>query len=143
MFSDKHLTRAWPSAGVVLAWLLCGLAGCGSGEPFDMLPVSGKVTYEDGSLISAARVEVTFGPQAKPIDGKTYPRPGRAEVNVADGTFSEVTSHKYGDGLVLGKHKIKVFSYDQNNVPTELAVEPSEIEVGPGSTEFEFTVKKR
>jgi hypothetical protein len=143
MFSGNRLGWVWPWVGVVLGLLLAGAVGCGGGEPFKLLPVSGKVTYPDGSLISAARMEVIFEPQAQPIDPKTHPRPGRAEVNVADGTFSEATSHKFGDGLVLGKHKVRVISYDNSDVPTELQVTPSEIEVGPDSTHFELSVKKR
>ncbi len=104
--------------------------------------VSGKVTYDDGSPISAARIDVTFLPQVQPVDRKTLARPGKAQVNVADGTFSAVTSHNYGDGLVVGKHKVRVFSYDTNDVPTELQVTPSQIEVGPDSREFDFKVKK-
>jgi hypothetical protein len=64
-----------------------------------------------------------------------------AEVNKADGTFSEATSHKYGDGLTVGRHEVRVFCYDKNNVRSELAVEPAEIEVAPGKTELKFTVK--
>jgi len=143
MFSGSHFGRLRPSVGVVSGLLLCGVIGCGGSEPFKLLPVSGKVTYEDGSLISASRIEVVFEPQAAPIDPKTYPRPGRAEVKAADGTFAEATSHKYGDGVVVGKHKVKVIIYDQKETPTELQVTPSEIEVGPGRTEFEFRVKKR
>jgi hypothetical protein len=131
-----------PAVGVVLAWLLCGVVGCGSGEPFDMLPVSGKVTYEDGSPISAARIEVTFEPQVEPIDQKTHARHGVAEVNVKDGTFSKAASRKPGDGLVVGRHKVRVFSYDKQEKRSECQVTPSEIEVGPESTEFHFKVQK-
>lgn len=142
MFCGNRFGRVWSTVGVVSALLLCGIVGCGPGEPFEMLPVSGKVTYEDGSPISAARVEVVFESQAGPVDQKTYPRPGRAEVKVADGTFSAATSHKYGDGLVIGKHKVRVISYDASEMPAELEVTPSEIEVGPDSTEFVFQVKR-
>jgi hypothetical protein len=142
MFRRGLLWPLRPWVVGVSGLLLCGAIGC-SREPFKLVPISGKVTYEDGSLIPAARMEVAFDPQAKPIDPKTHPRPGRAEVNVADGTFSEATSHKYGDGVVAGKHKVRVIIYDQNETPTELQVTPSEIEVDPDNTEFEFRVKKR
>jgi len=142
MLSRGHFGRLRPSFGLVSAVLLCGVIGCGGSEPFKLLPVSGKVAYEDGSLISAPRIEVVFEPQAGPIDPKTHPRPGRAEVNPTDGTFAEATSHKYGDGVVVGKHKVKVITYDKKETPTELRVTPAEIEVGPGKTKFEFHVKK-
>ncbi len=143
MFSGNRLGRVWPSAGAVSAVLLCGLIGCGPSEPFEMLPVSGKVIYEDASLKNAARIRIVFESQAEPIDRKTHPRPGEAEGDPADGTFSAVTSRKYGDGLVVGKHKVRVLSYDEDEKQTECEVTPSEIEVGPESTEFEFKLKKR
>jgi hypothetical protein len=143
MFSGSQFGRLRVSVGMVSALLFCGVIGCGGSEPYKLIPVSGKVTYDDGSLISAARIELVFQPQAEPLDPKTFPRPGRAEVNPADGTFSAATSHKYGDGLVVGKHKVKVIIYDQKETPTELQVTPAEIEVARGQTEFDFQVKKR
>ncbi len=91
----------------IAAWLLF-LLGCGDGAPFAQVNVSGKVTYEDGSLIPAERLVITFVPQTPAKDAKTHPRPGRAEVNVADGTFDTVTTNTYGDGVVSGKHKVLV-----------------------------------
>lgn len=85
--------------------LLAGAAGCNS-EPFAMVPVSGSVKYDDGSLIEAERIVVCFAPQAGPLDAKTHPLPGRADVNVADGSFQQATSHKWGDGLIRGEHKV-------------------------------------
>lgn len=148
MFLGSHSKRPWVSVCVVLAgWSLAAVVGCGGSEPFKMIPVSGKITYDDGSLISAARLRLEFKPQAKPIDPKTHPRPGSAEVNVKDGTFGsgkfQATTHIFGDGLIIGKHKVTAFSYDRQDNPTELAVTPSEITVGPESTEFKFTVKRR
>lgn len=131
-----------PARSGLAGLLLAVAAGCGSSEPFELLPVSGKVTYGDGTLISAARIRLEFTPQVKPRDPKTHPRPGSAEVNVADGTFSVATTHKYGDGLVVGRHKVELFRYDDQEVPTELDVSPSEITVGPESTEFYFKVDR-
>jgi hypothetical protein len=141
MRSGGGFWRVRPVLGIVLAAVVCGAAGCGPSEPFDLLPVSGSVVCQDGSLDSATRIQVLFDPQVEPIDPKTYPLPGMAEVNKADGTFSEATSHKYGDGLTVGRHKVRVFCYDKDNVSSELAVEPAEIEVAPGNTELKFTVK--
>jgi hypothetical protein len=117
------------------------LAGCG-GEPYKLVGVSGKVTYEDGSVVQGERVSIEFTPQAEALDATTHPRPGIAEVSTSDGTFSDVTTHKYGDGLTAGKHTVQVFVEDENYNRTELEVTPSEIEVGGGSTELEFKVKK-
>jgi hypothetical protein len=35
---------------VIALFLLC-LVGCGDGNPFDYVPVSGRLTYEDGTPI--------------------------------------------------------------------------------------------
>jgi len=128
------------------------LYGCGGGgNPFDMAPVSGKVTYEDGSVIPAVKLYVTFHPQRPPIDQKTHARPAMADVNVADGTFSAATSWQPDDGAVLGRHKVTVVSYDEQSretgaVPAEYRnpdTSPlAEVEIASGQNRFEFKVKK-
>jgi hypothetical protein len=82
-------------------------AGCTSDDPFSYVQVSGKITYEDGSPIPA-NVYLLFIPQSAPVDSKTHPRPGQAKVDRATGEFHTVTSHKLGDGLVRGRHKVTV-----------------------------------
>lgn len=140
---------------VWLATLLIGLlfvavSGCGK-EPFATIPVSGKVTYEDGSLIPAKQIRLEFIPQAEPVNAKLHPRPGTTYVNVADGTFAEVTSHKFADGLVVGKHKVVVVSLDDKESQTDVVPKlyqrsettPLEIEVGPETKTLELKVKKQ
>jgi len=137
---------------VVLAGMLLAVAvGCGPTAPFDIIPVTGKVTYEDGTTIPADRIEVIFNPQTEPIDQKTYPRQGAAEVNTADGTFSAMTTWKYGDGATVGPNKVTVISYDADENITDAVPEIyrdpettplGEVEVGSGSTHFEFKIKK-
>ena len=107
---------------------LCGmtalavtLVGCGPAEPFTHAQISGKVTYEDGTPIQAHRVRIQFLPQAAPVDQKTHPRVGVAELE-PDGSFSNVTSHKYGDGVVIGKHKVTLTPLDKDE--RELKVIP-------------------
>jgi hypothetical protein len=132
---------------------LCGLtivvllsAGCG-GEPFRHVPVSGKVTYEDGSPIPVDGLSVAFHSQTPPVDAKTYPRPGMAAVDRATGTLGSVTSHKFNDGLVQGKHKVvlmvSVGSLPPSIVPPEygdLAKTP--LEVDTASQPFHLKVRK-
>jgi hypothetical protein len=89
-----------------LVIVLLLFAGCGAGEPFRYVPVSGKVVYEDGSPIPVDGLTLTFYSQTPPVDAKTYPRPGEALVDKATGTLSSVTTHKFNDGLVRGKHKV-------------------------------------
>jgi len=133
-------------AGLALLWA----AGCGA-EPFGMARVHGKVTYEDGTPIKAFRIRVIFNPQVKAIDAETFPRPGEATVNAEDGTFDTVTTHKYGDGLVVGKHKVQVISLDErenttNAVPAvyrDAATTPLEVDVRSGMGPIELKIKKQ
>jgi hypothetical protein len=95
--------------GAVPALLLLGsLSGCGGGQPYKTVKISGKVTYDDGSLIQAEALTLIFSPQVKAVDAKTTAKDGTAMVNVADGTFSCASTYGYGDGVIPGKHKIAV-----------------------------------
>ena len=133
------------TAAAMTVLLSCG---CGSGEPFDYVVVTGKVTYEDDSLIPADFIRITFVSQAPPVDPKTHPRPGQAEVNVADGTFNTVTTHKYGDGAVRGRHKVLIESLDaRQNRTAAVSSEYSDrertpIEVDTADAPFHFKVRK-
>jgi len=163
MFSGKRMWQSGQWFGFIAAGLLLtGLAGCGAVDPWDEIPVSGKVTYDDGSVIKATRLRVMFKSKTEPVDKKHHPRPGWAEVSLADGTFSEVTTSVAGDGLIPGRHEVivhheddakrrdkqtlmeivKITSFDPEGTPTELKVPPYEIEVGPDAIKFEFQVKK-
>ncbi len=99
---------------VVLVLAMGGMiavAGCGGSDPFGYVQVSGKVTYEDGTPIPAPNIQVTFAPQSPAIDAKTHPPHGTAEIK-EDGTFDRVTSRKFGDGIVRGRHKVLVQALD-------------------------------
>jgi len=103
------------------AFLLVLLAGCGGGDPFSYVQVSGKVTYEDGSAIPYGLM-LQFYPQREPLDAKTYPRVGTAEVDKATGEFSSATSYRLNDGLVRGKHKVLIISIG-GMIPPEIVPE--------------------
>ena len=96
------------------AFLVAACVGCGNSGPFEYVPVSGTVTYEDGSAIAAASIRLGFTALERGDDLSTRPRPGQAVVNVSDGSFSDATSYKRGDGLVPGKHKVVVIALDAN-----------------------------
>ncbi len=105
-YRDRRTTTVRCALG---AWVAAaGAIGCSGGNPYDMVEVAGTVTYEDGSLIPADSIMLKFDPQAAPLDTKTHPRKGFADVNVSDGTFQFATTHKHADGLVAGKHKVLV-----------------------------------
>lgn len=105
--SDRRMVKSAIHYGLLLT-LICLVLGCGKSEkPYSIVPVEGKVTYEDGTPIPG--VKVTFVSQAQPLDSKTHPRPGVAGI-ADDGTIEEVTTYNFGDGLVPGKHKVVVKS---------------------------------
>ena len=89
-------------------WLIGSLSGCGGGTPYQTVKISGKVTYDDGSLIQAEDITLVFSPQVEAVDARTSAKKGTAVVNVADGTFSCASTYDYGDGVIPGKHKIAV-----------------------------------
>lgn len=82
-------------------------SGCGGGSPFDYVPASGRLTYEDGQPIPAAGIRLQFFVQdVAPVDG-AHPKPAAAHLD-AQGNFTCVTSYRYGDGLIPGRHKISI-----------------------------------
>jgi len=130
--------------------LLAGVTGCG-GVPYKTVPVSGKITYEDGSLVKAASIKLFFWPQVQAIDAKTTPKQGAAEADPADGSFAVVSTWKYGDGAIAGKHSVCVFAYDEKGNMTKAVPQiyrdpkttPLEVEVSKGMSPLELTIKKK
>lgn len=107
------------------------LAGCGG--PYELVPVSGKVTYEDGSLLPAEDnyVRLTFYPQAAPLDEMTHPRPAMADVNLQDGTFSCASTHDYGDGITAGRHKVVLSTIIAQETPRGVPAEYNDLATTP------------
>jgi hypothetical protein len=146
--------RQAPSATRSLAALfsaaccLALVAGCGSGEPFSYVKVSGKVAYEDGSLLPVDALVVFFHPQCGPIDPKTNPKMGMAVVDPKTGEFRNVTSHKFNDGLIRGKHKVTLGKGIQQPLPPNVAppeyCDPAQtpLEVDTASLPFVIKVRK-
>jgi hypothetical protein len=134
---------------ISLAILLGALAGCGSGKPWELVEVSGKVSYEDGSVIPINSMMLYFASQQPPADAKTFPRQGSVSVNIADGTFNNVTTYKYGDGLIAGKHKVVVAAYDiggrdlSPKVPGEYATaSTTPLEIDTANLPLEIRIRK-
>lgn len=121
------------------------MSGCGSGSPFDYVPVSGRVTYEDGTTIPGGFRLVFVAQDAAPV-GTAHPRPAMASVG-SDGKFSEVTSYKFGDGLIPGKHKVVIQSVSEQGerplVPKEYTSEQTTpLEVDTSDAPFEIRIPK-
>lgn len=88
-------------------FLIClSLAGCGSSGPFEYKRVSGKITYEDGTALPAGFKLLFIAQNIAPVKD-AVPRAAEALVD-NQGEFSCVTSYKYGDGLIPGKHKVVI-----------------------------------
>ena len=133
------------------AWqlgLLALLVGCGSSDPFSYVAVSGTVKYDDDTLIPADYITVTFQPLEGTIDKRTRPRSADANVKVQDGTFTAATSHKFGDGIVPGQHKVTVRAFDagMNDLPVipkpYTLVAETPLEVNAKDSPFDIRVPK-
>lgn len=96
------------AALVLLGGLVCaGGAGCGSEGPFEYVPVSGRLVYEDGAPIPAQGVRLQFFVQdVAPVEG-AHPRPGAAMLD-EQGSFASATSYRYADGLTPGRHRVSI-----------------------------------
>lgn len=135
-------------ASVALALLTAGIGGCGGSGPYGLKRVNGTVTYEDGSVIPAHRIEIKFWSMEQPLDEKTHPRPGVAEVQVDSGKFSDVSTYDYGDGAIKGRHKVVIMAMDEGNVPIPvipgvyLSPETTPLEVTTDDAPFEFKLPK-
>jgi hypothetical protein len=135
--------------------IIASIPGCGSSVPFDFVPVQGKVTYEDGSLIQADSILVTFNPITEGEKGKMVPPGGQTQVNVADGTFDAVSSHRKDDGVAVGRHKVVVVSFKKapNGMPVpspavppayrKVSSTPLEIEVDSSNQFLDLKVSRK
>ena len=98
------------SAAVVSTFMLAVSVGCQK-QPYPCVPVSGKVIYEDGSLISAERISVTFLSQTPSTDPRVHPRAGTAVVDCKTGSFASATTFVAKDGIIPGEHKVLIQCY--------------------------------
>jgi hypothetical protein len=108
-------------------------AGCGSKEPFALVKASGRIAYEDGTLIPAEgnNVRLSFHSLTPPLDAKTHPRLGIADVELKDGTFACVTTHHWADGLIVGRHKVVISTRTRHESPKGVPPEYCELETTP------------
>jgi hypothetical protein len=124
--------------------VFAALVGCGSNEPFDYVKVHGTVTYDDGTPLPIKQYQLRFQSEV-PAKGTFFPPNGQTAVT--DGKFDTVTSHKFGDGLVPGKHKV-IFAYATDAkgklvVPPEYTeVSTTPIEIDTANSPLEIKVPK-
>ncbi len=78
-------------------------AGCESQQP-RTFPVRGKVTYQDGTPVTAGMVEFEPAPQEGAPLAERYNARGRIHD---DGSYS-LTTFREGDGAVAGRHRVIV-----------------------------------
>jgi hypothetical protein len=110
------------SVAVVLLGIAVVIRGCfsGSDDPFRYMKVSGKVCYEDGSLIPAKRLVVTFIPAETVSENKKFARPGLATVDDTTGEFRSATTRKPNDGIVFGRHRVVLSVSDREPLPDDV-----------------------
>jgi len=134
------------SLGLFFLVVLAAAVGC-KREPYACVPVSGKVTYDDGSLIPADKIRIKFLSQATPSDPKLHPREGAAKVNVKTGAFDWAMTYTAKDGIIQGEHKVLIegFVGDEMRfdiVPAEYA-DPRKTPLTVNTSESPFELKVR
>jgi hypothetical protein len=126
MFSSALARYVARTERAVLAGLLMGgVLGCGSGSPYELAPVHGRLTVKQRPLAGA---KVMFAPIAKDDQSAA----GKPAVGLTDseGSFT-LTTYSDGDGAVVGEHWITVFAPE--------AAAPNESAPGdPASTEPKY-----
>ena len=146
-----------PSLGVV-ALAIGFLSGCAESDPFPLAQISGKVTYPDGSLVEASRIQIICLPMDAESQGKKSPRGAKGSVDPSTGEFANLTTWKTGDGVICGRNKVAIVPIrvgkDTDNMgrPDRKAVDRKffstkstklEIEVvSGGENYFELTVER-
>ena len=89
-------------------------------DPYSYRRVSGDVLYEDGQVIPAETLRLTFIPISPPVSPRLHPRPGFARVDPKTGAFSAATSRKPGDGIAKGAHKVLISGDNRQPLPEDL-----------------------
>src|SRR5262249_33438597 len=106
MMRFLRLRRTMASSGLLWLLALIAVGGCGKHSPYACVPVSGKVTFSDGSLIPADEIHIVFVSQTPPSDPKISPKNGIAEAAGTTGAFDFATTYGNKDGIIVGTHKV-------------------------------------
>jgi hypothetical protein len=124
------------------------MSGCGKGVPYSCVPVSGKVTYDDGSLIPADQIHLVFVSQTPPVDPKMPPKNGVATADGKTGKFDFATTYSFKDGIVSGEHKVIVQCLRKGRLVRNLVAaeftDPTKtpLKVRTGEAPFNLTIPK-
>ena len=94
-----------PKRFSILGLLIVALfiAGCGSDEPYQLAPVSGKITKENGDPMP--NVTVTFQPTT---EGTNTPGPGSFGKTDDQGRYTLELTTDGKKGAVVGKHSVSI-----------------------------------
>lgn len=134
---------------VIGALGIWGSPGCR--EPrLPTIPVAGKVTYENGDLIPANRLELRFLTPETLVRQKNYPPFAVAVVDTRNGQFSEATTWEYGDGVIEGEHEVELIRVGDETDPGSFRskqyrshrIWPNPVRVSPENREFHFTIPR-
>lgn len=118
------------ACGFALGVLL--LAGCGA-SPYELAPVSGRVTL-DGNALAGARV--SFEPQA--AQGADIVGPGSFAVTDDNGRYVLATVDKQA-GAVIGKHRVAIGTSQHSPDRTKMEVIREEEVPARYNTESQLT----
>ena len=133
---------AWLPAMFLLSAVAA--SGCGSGEDYEVAPVSGRVTIEGKPL---AEVRVTFQPKAKG-EKEINPGPGSHAITDEKGWFELRVVGPDSEGAVVGMHAVRFshpesskyrFPYSGRNAGMEFEVPPE----GTDEANFNFKSPRR
>lgn len=137
------------TTGIILATVTLAIIGCRqSTEQLPTIPVSGKVTYEDGSPVMAERMEVRFVPRVDSPEEEGCPVAAVGRVDVRNNSFTEMTTYVFGDGAIAGEHDVEVVRFGDEENPAGYKpriyrgddVWPSTVTVDPNHTSFHITI---
>ena len=146
------MSVSWARPPVAALCFLLVACGCGGQKrPFGLIPVSGRITCDDGKAIDAAVVKAVFVPQPASSDGGRHARPAEATL-AADGSFAGVSTVAKNDGAIAGRYRVILQPMNADGTPCPKAVAakyrdaektPLEVEVAAdGPNRFELTVER-
>jgi hypothetical protein len=107
------------------------VCGCGGGESYEFVPVSGRVTL-GGEPVANARVSF------QPASGQTNPGPGSSGVTDADGRYTlQAATPAREQGALVGKHVVTISTASEPSDDAAGASSGLPPQAGSGSLTFD------